>query len=81
MVIARLFTRHPTSVGETYTQHLCAASSFGIRMIVGGLACLLHALLPFLFEHTASRCIKQLHERMVLKRSHSRSAVPQYERG
>jgi hypothetical protein len=69
MGIARFFTQHPASVGETYGQHLRAASFFGIRMLVGGLACLVHAFLPFLFERTASRCISQLHQRMVVNRS------------
>lgn len=69
MAILRLFTQHPLSVGETYLQHLCTASSFGIRMLLGGLACFVHALLPFLFVRTASRCINGLHQRMVVNRS------------
>ncbi len=74
MAMTRLFTQHPASVGETYLQHLCTALSFGIRMLVGGAACLLHALLPFLFVRTASRCIEQLHDRMVIHRSVVRCA-------
>jgi hypothetical protein len=31
-------------------------------------ACLVHAVLPFLFSSTASRAITQLHERMVTNR-------------
>lgn len=69
MEMTRLFTRHPASVGETYLQHLRTALSFGVRMLGGGVACLVHSLLPFLFVRTASRCIEQLHERMVLHRS------------
>ena len=68
MVLAQLFTRHPASVGETYLQHLRAAATFGLRMLVGGLACVVHALLPFLFERTASRCVELLHQQMVLSR-------------
>ena len=37
-----LFTDHPASVGETYAQHLGSASFFGSRMILAGLACMLH---------------------------------------
>jgi hypothetical protein len=62
------FTRHPASVGETYTEHLCMAGSFGWRMVIGGLACLVHAVFPFLFEYTASNHIRVLHEQMVQKR-------------
>ena len=66
--LPELFTRHPASVGETYGEHLGMAASFGWRMVAGGLACLVHAVFPFLFEYTASRHIRCLHEQMVLKR-------------
>jgi hypothetical protein len=81
MVLARLFTRHPASVGETYLQHLRTAVTFGLRMLVGGLACVVHALLPFLFERTASRYIDQLYLQMVLNRSAPRPASLRGERG
>jgi len=66
--VTELFTRHPASVGETYTEHMGMAASFGWRMVLGGIACLVHAVLPFLFEYTASNHIRCLHEQMVLKR-------------
>jgi hypothetical protein len=69
MISARLFTQHPASVGETYLQHLRSASTFAIRMLAGGLACMVHAFLPFIFERTASNCIHQLHQRMVVHRA------------
>jgi hypothetical protein len=81
MVLARLFTQHPASVGESYLQHLRAAATFGIRMLAGGLACLVHALLPFLFERTASHCIDQLHQRMVVNRADMQRASLYGERG
>jgi hypothetical protein len=68
MGMRRLFTEHPASVGETYLQHLCAASGFAFRMLIGSIACFLHALLPFAFQHTGSDCIESLHERMIVKR-------------
>lgn len=63
-----LFTEHPASVGETYLQHLCAASGFAIRMLLGAMACFIHALFPFLFERTGSQCIASLYERMITNR-------------
>ena len=62
------FIEHPASVGETYGEHLLAASDFGVSMILGGLACLVHGLLPFLFLRTGSSTIARLHERMVVNR-------------
>ena len=69
------FTRHPHEVGETYGEHFVVASSFGFAMLVGGMACLVHAMLPFLCTSTGSGTIRRLHERMVTHRI--RSVVPE----
>jgi hypothetical protein len=58
------FTRHPHSVGETYGAHFLFASRFGLRMLAGGFACLLHGLAPFLFVKTGSRTVLELLSRM-----------------
>ena len=68
MGLRRLFTEHPASVGETYLQHFGVACSFSFRMILGGLACFIHALLPFLFVRTGSECVSKLYQRMVTQR-------------
>lgn len=65
---SKLFTEHPASVGETYGEHLVMAGGFGIRMILGGIACLIHGLLPFLFVKTGSAQISELHDVMVKNR-------------
>jgi hypothetical protein len=67
-VRANPFTEHPAAVGETYLAHLRTAAGFGFQMVFAGLACLVHALLPFLFVSTASDCICRLHERMQARR-------------
>jgi Family of unknown function (DUF6356) len=64
-MIARLFTAHPETVGESYTEHFSVATHFGVRMVLAGLACLVHAVLPFAFVTTGSQTIRQLHDRMV----------------
>lgn len=68
MSITQLFRDHPASVGETYWQHLRHAGGFGMRMIAGGMACVLHAVLPFLFVKTGSQQITVLHHKMVTNR-------------
>ena len=60
---------HLREVGETYPQHLKKASGFGAAMLAGGMACLLHGLLPFLFVKTGSDCIRRLHGEMVETRN------------
>lgn len=65
---ANPFTDHPTAAGETYLSHLRTAAGFGVQLLVAGLACLVHALLPFLFVRTGSDCICRLYERMSARR-------------
>jgi len=69
-----LFTRHPRTVGETYLEHMAVASSFGFRLFFASLACMVHAVLPFLFVKTGSEAITELHDRMVTHRH--RQTVP-----
>jgi hypothetical protein len=72
----KLFTEHPDSVGETYAQHLAFATRFGGHMILGGAACFVHGLLPFLFTSTGSRTVLALHARMMRSRARQRHAPP-----
>jgi len=63
-----LFVEHPASVNETYLEHLISAVGFGTKMIVAGVACMVHGLFPALFVSRGSDAICALYERMVLKR-------------
>jgi hypothetical protein len=65
MDIGSWFTSHPATVGETYGEHLVMASSFGSRMVLAGVACMLHGLFPFLFVRTGSRTVAELNQRMI----------------
>ena len=67
-MMKRLFTDHPATVGESYTEHMGMACRFAGHMLLGGVACLVHALLPFLFVKTGSAIITELHCRMVTSR-------------
>jgi hypothetical protein len=64
----KLFTDHPASIGETYGEHLATAAWFARHLFVAALACFAHALVPFLFERTASGIVRRLHDRMVVNR-------------
>ena len=58
-----IFTEHPHSIGESYFEHFCFAFKFGAQMVIGGLACILNAIFPFLFKKTASNyLLKMTHE-------------------
>ncbi len=64
-----IFVEHPATVGESYTEHMGMAFSFGRTMVVAGVACLLHGLVPALFKTTGSEAIRTLHDRMVVNRN------------
>ena len=76
MDLHRLFTEHPQSVGETYAEHMARAACFGGRMVVAGLACMVHALLPFVFVRTGSQAIEELNARMLATRRTAGSRPP-----
>ena len=62
------FTHHPSTVDETYFEHLGSALSFAGPLLIATFCCLTHALLPFLFEKTGSKIVTRLHDRMVTNR-------------
>lgn len=62
------FTDHPTSVNETYVEHMGSAFSFGSTMVMAGFACLLHGIFPFWCDSTAREAIAKLHDRMIAHR-------------
>ncbi len=63
MSLSRLFTDHPGSVDETYFEHFRFAMWFAFWLAAAAGAALAHAVLPFLFEKTASRIIARLYHR------------------
>lgn len=63
-MILKHFTEHPASVDETYGEHFRFATGTGLKMVLGGLACMCHGLLPFAFVTTGSRTIIALHKKV-----------------
>ena len=62
------FTDHPSSVGETYFEHLFSALAFCGKLSMALCACFIHAILPFTFEKTGSRILTELMGCMVHNR-------------
>lgn len=63
-MMKELFTKHPKSVGETYWSHLIFASVCGIKLVLAGMACIIHAIFPFVFENTASNTTKDIQNKL-----------------
>ena len=49
-----LFTEHPSSFNESYSEHFLSAFIYGVRIVFVGFACLIHSVFPFLFKTAAS---------------------------
>lgn len=60
----RIFVNHPQSVDETYFEHMRFAGWFASRLLLAGGAALVHAVIPCLFEKTASGMIREMHARI-----------------
>ena len=63
-MFARVFLDHPSKVDESYFEHMLFALRFAGLLLAAGGAALVHALIPCLFEKTASGIIKRLHDRI-----------------
>ena len=68
-ILHRLFLSHPQTVDESYGEHFLFALGFAARLFGAGLAALVHAIIPCLFETTASRIIREMHDR-IANRAH-----------
>lgn len=64
MKLQQLFTEHPSSLGETYTEHMRASLSYAVPLFWASMAAFMHAIFPFLFTTTASASVKRLYDRM-----------------
>lgn len=62
-MIARIFLDHPAKVDESFFQHMAFALKFSGLLFAAAGAALVHAIIPCLFEKTASKIIAELYQR------------------
>lgn len=62
-MITRMLFDHPASVDESYGEHARFAFGFSLKLFAAASAALVHAVIPGLFEKTASRIIADLYAR------------------
>ena len=58
------FTAHLSNIGESYGQHFLHAIYYFVMLLTAAICALIHAILPFLFEKTASQIISKLYRKM-----------------
>ena len=61
--VLTLFTAHPASVDESFGEHFLFALKFAGLLFAAAGAALVHAILPFMFEKTASKIVAKLYNR------------------
>ena len=59
-----MMTKHLSDANMGYLSHMMRALGIGIKMIVSGALCIIHAFLPFIFVDTASKTAE-----LILKKS------------
>ena len=64
MNLHKMMTDHPNSVGESYFGHMAFALNMSRLMFLAAGAAFVHALLPFMFETTASGMMARLNDSM-----------------
>ncbi len=62
-MINRIFLDHPAKVDESFGQHMMFAARFSGKLFLAAGAALVHAIIPCLFEKTASTIIAELYAR------------------
>ncbi|APE43373.1 hypothetical protein BOO69_08060 [Sulfitobacter alexandrii] len=62
-MFARVFLDHPAKVDESFFEHMLFALRFSALLFAAAGAALVHALIPCLFEKTASGIIAKLYAR------------------
>ena len=55
-------TEHLRSINKSYYVHLKDAFYYGLRLLIGGLAAIIHAIFPFIFTSVASDTVNDLHK-------------------
>lgn len=62
-MIRRVFLDHPAHVDETYLEHMAFAGKFAGKLMLAAGAAAVHAVIPCLFERTASKIIADLYDK------------------
>lgn len=63
-MISKVFLDHPATVEESYFEHMAFAGRFSTTLFLAGGAALVHAIIPCLFEKTASNLIRKMYYRI-----------------
>ena len=57
----KLFLNQPRAVEESYGEHAIFAGRFAAQLFIAAVCALIHALIPGVFEKTASKIVARLY--------------------
>lgn len=60
---------HLKETNETYFEHFQKAQKYGWRMVIAGLACIVHSIIPDFFITTGSDMVKALDQEMTERKN------------
>jgi len=60
---------HLKEINETYLEHMHFAQKCGWRMVIAGLACVIHSIIPNIFASTASNALRILNQEIIDRRN------------
>jgi hypothetical protein len=60
----RLFTDHPQTLGMSWAVHGAGAAKIAFVLMGAGAACLIHAIVPGWFTHTAGKTVSDIYNEM-----------------
>ena len=65
-------TEHLHEINKSYFVHFKDAFYYGLRLLIGGLAAIIHAIFPFLFEQTGGDEIEKINNDLQHRRNNER---------
>ena len=63
-VLKERLARHLRYIEMSYIEHLIRAMRFSMLLFLASIVCLIHSIIPFVFEKLASNIIKRLYSEM-----------------
>lgn len=77
-MIERLFLAHPRNVGESYSEHASIGLTFGVKMVLAGMKCMIHGVIPSAFPTAASDEVRSLGRELDARRQQVSNQFPDY---
>ena len=62
-MLNKIFLDHPKQVNETYFEHGQFALTFAAKLFLAAAAATIHAVIPAMFEKTASGIVAELYQK------------------